>query len=307
MPTNNKLAAAMRRIVGGSGSGSLEAIKEAVNAYLDENPVSAGWDGLKDKPFGEVINRTAVMQTNEREFETLRDGVLSDRGVLGDGSGIFDMAGIDIVGGDVVEFVIDGKAYTATLPDGFAESGRYTIGNAYLVDESKANTGEVFCFYFNYGVDHIRLDASAFSEGMHTLAVNVVDAEVKTLDPKYLPEISSFVTIDLADYGIDLSSFMTSYGYQTGEVDGVGIFDALSDAYKSGKSVRLRQNVLGWLATDIGTMMTDGEGNVTLAMGTVLAWMNTSFDEIYVALSKGDGKTTIAVQHNYVPVIEPEA
>ena len=152
---------------------------DLLNAMIAKIKEPKSWNDLTDKPFGERMNRVELVAEKTYSFAV---GAGLSSGALVNDFIEFNLQGLSLAEGDNVEWNIDGQSYICALKNASGNSG-----NKYLNSGSDAdNTGEAFYYYGS--VFTLYLDSSVFSEGEHTISCYLLESQVETLDPKYLPD-----------------------------------------------------------------------------------------------------------------------
>ena len=143
------------------------------------------WESLPDKPF-ETLGVTKVPVLAEQTLSFVKpEGAPFDIGLT-----ITDFV---LEKGKTYEIVFDGETYQC---DSFIVNQGVTsimIGNAGLVGIGN-DTGEPFVF--GYAPENDMRQAGA-SEGDHVVSITMVEEDVKTIDPKYLPNTGGAFRINV--------------------------------------------------------------------------------------------------------------
>jgi hypothetical protein len=144
---------------------------------------SDGKTRWEDLPFGDYVELLEIVPQTTVNVEEAEGWDAGFR--LGDISGCNFLLQDNGNGGKKYRVIWDGASYDCVSYGDFA-GGRSGIGNSKLFPEiaSAGGKGEPFLFYFFYATS-IRAEYP----GTHTFAIYEMIDSVRTLDPKYLPEI----------------------------------------------------------------------------------------------------------------------
>lgn len=140
---------------------------------------------IKNKPFGEDIQYSVVVDEKEIECYTVKDNgyytSIEDEYVHED----------FLLGGKGVAFLWDGKIYDVEEGNTSHNGYHYIYyGNAYLMGITDEDNGLPFCVRVIIGdyIEVVGIDVYARTQGNHTIALYAKSSVVKTIDEKYLPD-----------------------------------------------------------------------------------------------------------------------
>ena len=146
------------------------------------------WDNIVNKPFGDT--RVIVDFFNGTYESKLQFGAYFIRKTF--------TSEVDVASLNTVNVIYDGIEYLNLQPNVADTYGipLLYVGNTYLMPENSASmlgleqvdTGEPFCFL--YAVSDVDIYTNDTAPTSHTVVVQAINGELKTLDPKFLPEHS---------------------------------------------------------------------------------------------------------------------
>lgn len=157
------------------------------NPDWNQNDETAA-DYIKNRPFYEesviVINEQTVTIDTDRSYVTIEL----------DKNSLLPYGGTFIVTFDGVDYKCIGKSWDYRV----TACGNATIKSSQLNPESWPNTGEPFFLLDDEGAAGVEIYAE--KAGTHTIKV-VQQIDIKTIDPKYLPEMSELPAVTADDAG----------------------------------------------------------------------------------------------------------
>lgn len=225
------------------------------------------WDNIVNKPFEDT--RVIVDFFNGTYESKLQFGAYFIRKTF--------TSEVDVASLNTVNVIYDGIEYLNLQPnvaDMYGISLLY-VGNTYLMPENSASmlgleqvdTGEPFCFL--YMVSDVDIYTNDTAPTSHTVVVQAINGELKTLDPKFLPD-------DIGGAG----SFIVNIneGQGTGEPKSLDkTYVEIKEAYDKGQNIICVGNVTG----AIYTLQSISSGGVLFAANRMGGWVGSTEMLVY--------------------------